>query len=469
MKILFLSAEAAPLVKVGGLGDVAGELPIALRKIGLDARLAIPGYPFLNEQLGKVESLLELDILGHPAEILKSEQRGVPWYLVDGDYIQRMEGIYGDPQLEGYKFTHFCLAILEACQLLGWRPDIVHANDWHTAPAVVWLHVHRPETPFWQETVSLLTVHNLAYMGSDSSEGLIEFNLDRFHDDRLGERFNQVPLAMGLAAADWISTVSPTYADQIQTAEFGYGLETLVAGKADRLVGILNGIDYQIWNPATDSALPATFDIDQLPIRAKNKVALQKEHKLPVDPLIPLIGIVSRLDFQKGIDLGLDALRSLDVPWQCLILGTGNPTLEARCIKFQAEYYDRFRCVLRFDPNLARQIYAGVDMILVPSRYEPCGLTQMIGMRYGSVPVVRSTGGLKDTVVDYEQSDSSTGFVFQEVESSALTETLKRAFEVFIDQASWMALQGRAMQQDFSWDHSAQEYHQLYERMLGLV
>jgi starch synthase len=303
-------------------------------------------------------------------------------------------------------------------------------------------------------------------MGRESFAGLVEFRLDRFFPEGFSPEFEGVPLAMGLAAADWISTVSPTYAQEIQTPEYGYGLEGLISSRAGRLTGILNGIDYQIWDPEQDGALQANFNLEQLELRAANKRFLQEKAGLAVSGHIPLLGIISRLDYQKGINLALEALSGLSGEWQLILLGTGDPELEAACREFEGQHAERSRCVLEFNAGLARQIYAGSDMILIPSRYEPCGLAQMIGMRYGNIPVVRSTGGLKDSVRDYDECENSTGFVFHDFDSQALTATLQRAIAVFEDSDSWKALQHRAMQQDFSWDRSAREYASLYRTIL---
>jgi starch synthase len=305
----------------------------------------------------------------------------------------------------------------------------------------------------------------LAYTGDASINGFSEFDVDEFSAEGLDSEFQRIPLAMGLAAADWISTVSPTYAKEIQTPEFGYDLDRLISSRVDQLVGILNGIDYRIWNPELDNSLVESYGLKDMNLRSENKRSLQSQLGLPELPYVPLLGIVSRLDYQKGINLAFNALDSLTGEWQFVLLGTGDPELESICRNFEQEHLDRSRCLIRFDADLARRIYAGTDMILIPSRYEPCGLAQMIGMRYGSIPIVRSTGGLKDTVVDFSEGDTSTGFTFDEFESEALEGALVRALEVFQNETSWKALQKRAMKQDFSWDRSARDYCQLYNKM----
>lgn len=272
-----------------------------------------------------------------------------------------------------------------------------------------------------------------------------------------------MPLAIGLATADWINAVSPAYAEEIQTPEFGLGLEDLLIARRERLVGILNGIDVANWNPETDLALPERYSRQGLKLRRINKSCLQNELNLPEDARIPLIGMVTRLDWQKGVDIALQALAEiLDMSWQFILLGSGDAQLEAQSQTFAGIHPDRVRVVQRFDPRLARHIYGGTDMLLIPSRYEPCGLTQMIAMRYGCVPLVSATGGLRDTVRDIRNAKAGTGFVFQPTEPYAMAQSLQQALHFYADQRRWRGIQMRGMSQDFSWGNSANRYRQLY-------
>jgi starch synthase len=467
MKVLYLASEASPLIKVGGLADVAGELPRALRSLGDDVRLVLPFYPVLKIDDFEVERLGVASIKHsqgwREAELYLTQVRDVPVYLIDGDPIRLTDKIYDDPVIDIDKFTFFSLAALAMCKEIGWRPEVVHANDWHAALSMAWLKMHRNGDEFWREVATVFTVHNLPYMGSDATQVLSDYDVIVTDLEHLPPWSRTLPLPIGLATADWLSTVSPSYAWEIQTPDFGHGLEDLLHSRCERLVGILNGIDSQVWSPARDGALASPFSVDDIVPREKNKQALQNELGLEEENRIPLLVMITRLDHQKGIDIALDAFVELmDEHWQFVLLGTGDSTLEERAEQFSTIHPDRVRFVRRFAPKLARRIYGGSDMMIIPSRYEPCGLAQLIAMRYGCIPVVRSTGGLKDTVEDYGQTGEGTGFTFESLEPSALRETLRRGLNIFSDQHAWRALQRRAMMKDFSWKKSAEAYHELY-------
>jgi starch synthase len=467
MRVLYLASEASPLIKVGGLADVAGELPRALRSIGDDVRLALPFYPAIKKAGFEVERSGVASVKHakgrREAEFYSTQVRDVPVYLLDGDPIRITDKIYDDPAIDVDRFTFFCLATLAMCKEIGWRPGIVHANDWHAALSVAWLKMHRNGDEFWNGVTTVFTVHNLPYMGSDATQVMSDYDLVISDLERLPPWSRTLPLPIGLATADWLSTVSPTYAQEIQTPDFGHGLEELLQSRRERLVGILNGIDSRVWNPALDSALTSPFSYDDIEPRRKNKQALQNELGLEEDARIPLLAMVTRLDHQKGIDLALDAFADLtDQHWQFVLLGTGDSTMEERAERFSNVYPDRVRFVRRFAPKLARRIYGGSDMMIISSRYEPCGLAQLIAMRYGCIPVVRSTGGLKDTVENFSPGGEGTGFTFEPLEPSALREALRRGLNAFSDQKEWRALQRRAMMKDYSWKKSAEAYHELY-------
>jgi starch synthase len=471
MKVLFLSAELAPFAKVGGLGDVAAELPPVLRKLGVDIRLCVPLHASIDRQSLDLQAVGELDVPCRPefgrATIWRSKLGGVTVYWVDGIPIQEMEGIYSRPEEEARKYVFWSLSSLQIGLLGEWQPDIVHGNDWQSGPAVAAMAEVSANTGNPPLARSLLTVHNLPYMGAGSEDELTACGVNPVRGKGLPDWAVHVPLPMGLVSADRISTVSPTYAREIQTPEYGNGLDSMLRERRRRLSGILNGIDTGRWDPASDSALPVKFDMDSMPSRSAVKRSLQAELGLPLEAETPLVGMIGRLDRQKGVDLALEALETLgELAWQWVLLGVGEPGLEDLARGFATRHPNRARAELRFDSTLARRLYAGADMLLVPSRYEPCGLSQMIAMRYGAVPIVRATGGLKDTVRDVDARGRGTGFVFEAASAQALAAAVRRALQAYADPAGWRELQRAGMRTDHSWTVSAEAYFDLYEEML---
>lgn len=473
-RVIFIAAEASPLVKIGGLGDVAGSLPTALRNLpnAPDVRLFLPRYPQLDLDPYRLEKIAEFT-LSHqegplPARVFQTEINTQPTYLVDGPPIQASDSVYSDdPLIDGIKFTFFSLAVLEFIKVSRWQPSILHAHDWHTSPAVYNLRLIRGQGDFFSHTKSLLTVHNLPFLGYDTSPALTAFGLPRAHFSPLPNWAEHLPLPLGLLTADHINTVSKGYAREILTPEFGANLETFLQTRKENLTGILNGLDPRAWNPEEDPAIPRPYSSTSLEKRAENKTALINELNLDLDPEKPLLAMINRMDYQKGVDLVPDALRMIaDLEWGAVILGTGDQGLENDVRKLDLEF-PRVKTILRYDGSLARRIYAGSDLMIIPSRYEPCGLTQMISMRYGCVPLARATGGLKDTIMDYHHGErsASTGFLFEDISSYQLADCLRRALHVFQDQRRWTALQKRGMKKDFSWDRSAARYHALYQSL----
>jgi starch synthase len=471
MKVLFLAAEATPFIKVGGLADVAGELPPVLEGMGVNVRLVIPFHAPMRKMDIPLEPIADVEVSGadgqEHATLLRSILHGRSIYLIDGASVRAVEGVYSTPEKDARKFIFFSISALKAVQDLQWQVDLIHAHDWHAAAAIAWIDAHRKMNPFWEHVATLLTVHNLPYMGAGGEEALTHYGFSPCADPRLPEWARTVPLAMGLATSDWINAVSPTYAEEIQTPQFGHGLEGLLVGRRERLVGILNGIDINNWNPETDPDLAERYSCRELRLRRVNKAYLQNELNLTEDARVPLLSMVTRLDRQKGIDIALQAIGEiLDMSWQFVLWGSGDAQLEAQCRAFADMHPDRVRFVQRFDLGLARRIYGGTDMLLVPSRYEPCGLTQMIAMRYGCVPIVSSTGGLRDTVRDVRSEEVGTGFIFQPTEPYALANTLREALPFYADQRRWRGIQLRGMSQDFSWRNSANQYCQLYAKAI---
>ncbi|GAB4503856.1 MAG: glycogen synthase GlgA [Anaerolineales bacterium] len=473
-KVLFLAAEADPFVKVGGLGDVAGSLPRVLRSFPpeeggaspLDVRLALPFHPVLRSKAASLRPVAAFSLPRAGSEVavqaFETTSQDLPVYFIGGAPIDESGSVYSsNAAMDAEKYVFFSLAALALCRQLGWHPDIVHANDWHTALAVYALLVQH-----WQEgsprPASVITVHNLPYLGPDVHEVLKAYGIPLAQTD-LPDWARLKPMPLGLWAADAIVAVSPTYADEMLSPEYGAGLQDFLKSRRETLTGILNGIDTERFDPATDSRIAARFTSESLSERTANKTALLRQVGLSADLEAPLFGVVSRMDSQKGLDLVMEALRKLaDTPWQAVMLGTGDPKLEGLARKLVRDFPEKVRLETRYDPGLARQIYAGADIFLMPSRYEPCGLSQMIAMRYGCVPVVRAVGGLHDTVTDGE-----TGFVFIEPKVKPFLAAIQRAVETWRKPEKWRAIQLKGMTQDFSWNKSASHYAALYRRLLS--
>lgn len=468
MNILFLASEADPFVKVGGLGDVAGSLPLALRALPgakLDVRLAIPFHSVIRIESfpmqREVEFTIPRDGVDVPVEVFSTQLQGLTVYLISSDAIRRSEAVYdADSHADSEKYIFFSLAALELARRLDWCPDVVHANDWHTAISLYAIKL-QADNSFWENTKTVFSVHNLGYMGAGSEDILTAYGLPPVEAARLPVWARHVPLPLGLWAADKIVAVSPTYAEEIQTPEYGCGLEMFLLSRRKRITGIINGIDNTIWDPSNDTFLSANFKVETLGLRGGIKSTLQTQFGLPVDPNIPLLGMVTRMDQQKGVDLAVAALRSMpDEPWQAILLGTGNAELEIAARHLEIDFPNRVTAILRYDGKLAHQLYGGSDMLLMPSRYEPCGLAQMIAMRYGCIPVARATGGLRDTI-----TEGHTGFLFAEASAPAMSGALLRALASFRDQQGWRTMQKRAMAENFSWERSAIKYAELYRSL----
>lgn len=469
LKILFMASEADPFVKVGGLGDVAGSLPYALRALrseNLDVRLVLPFHTTIRTEgltlTREAVFSLRREDKNVPAQVFRTDIKGLPVYLISGAPVTGSLKVYDpDPNADGEKYTFFSMAALEMMRRLDWRPDIVHANDWHTAPAIY--EVRRQQAdPFWAGVKTVFSVHNLGYMGAEAQDALTAYGLPPIAEPLYPEWACRQPLPQALWAADAIVAVSPSYAQEIQTPEYGYGLETFLQSRRETVTGIVNGIDYKMWDPFSDETLEQKFSGDDLPARAANKTALLAQFGLNLYPDAPLLAMVTRMDFQKGVDIALGALRQItDLAWQAVLLGTGNAELEAQARQLESDFPNRIAAVIRFDARLSRQIYASADMLLMPSRYEPCGLAQMIAMRYGAIPVARATGGLRDTI-----ADGRTGFLFADSSPNVMAATLRRAINIYGFRSKWEEMQRTAMFEDFSWEKSAFQYADLYHQLV---
>ncbi|MBI5040019.1 MAG: glycogen synthase GlgA [Gammaproteobacteria bacterium] len=476
MKILFASSEAHPLIKTGGLADVSGALPKALRDLKQDVRLVLPAYQELLARAGHLTEVARLALTGsvEPVRVLEGVLPGsaVPVYLIDAPLcFDRPGNPYSGPDGKDWpdnaqRFAVFCRAIVELAQDrvgLNWRPDRVHCNDWQTGlvPALLSLETPRPATIF--------TVHNLAYQGLFDQAGFLALDLPSTWWSMHALEFHGHLsfIKGGLVFADALTTVSPTYAAEIRTPEFGCGLDGLLNQRAAQLTGILNGADYALWDPASDPLLDAHFSRQSLKGKDANKQALQQFFGLPTDARLPLFAHIGRLVEQKGIDLVLDILPELmRRPLQLAMLGSGQAAFEAALRAAQTVYPERLGIRIGYDEGLAHRIEAGADLFLMPSRFEPCGLNQIYSLRYGTLPIVRRTGGLADTVVDATPASldagTATGFVFDAATPEALLACIDRALRLYTQRTAWTRAIKNAMAQDFSWARSAQLYLKLY-------
>ena len=458
MRVLFCSSEVVPFAKTGGLADVSGALPVALEKQGCQIKVALPKYRSVKNQ-GKIAKMSE----------------AIDVYLVENDKYFDREGLYGTSEgdysdnLE--RFAFFCKQILLLLKETNFCPEIIHCNDWQTALIPAYLKTIFKDDPFFSQAKTIFTIHNLAYQGAFSKDKFVQTGLDwqLFNIHGL-EFYGKVNLLKGgLTFSRFITSVSPTYAQEIQSREFGCGLDGVLRERKRDLLGIINGLDYRIWNPASDDQIFQRYGAKNLDDKYVNKVKLQQELGLPVDRDIPVLGIVSRLSEQKGIELiisALDEMAKLDL--QFILLGTGEAEYHHLLEKTKQRGYKNISINLRFDPVLAHKIYAGSDMFLMPSYYEPCGLGQMISLKFGTIPIVRKTGGLADTIADYNpQRQTGNGFVFEKYRSDQMLKAIKRAIALFKNREKWYNLMLRAMDCDFSWDTSAKKYIELYKRALN--
>ena len=478
MKVLYVSAEVSPFAKTGGLADVAGSLPGALAAEGHDVRVVMPRY-------GQIKAAMEyrtdfpVNIRGRNEACiiregrLESGEKGlpesVPVYFVDSYTYFGREGIYGFYD-DGDRFSFFCMAVLQMLPHIGFQPDVINCNDWHTGPICMLLKEKYSDDPFYKGIASVYTIHNLQYQGNFSRDFTMVFDLpgDVFTPQKVEFYGSFSFMKAGIVYADKINTVSEKYSDEIQTPEYGENMEGILRDRRNDLSGIVNGISYEAFDPETDKDIYENFGPDSLEGKKKNKTALQKELGLPVKD-VPLLGIVSRLSGQKGFDLILNAAKELfkkDI--QLVLLGTGDQYYADGFSRLMLEYPDKVSVRIAFSAVLAQRIYAGCDMFLMPSRYEPCGLGQIISLRYGTIPIVRATGGLAETILDYNTDNSrGNGFSFTEFNEASFLDAVNRALEAYKDKDIWTEIVRNAITSDYSWERSAQKYLGVYQRALS--
>ena len=476
MKILFVTSEVHPLIKTGGLADVSGALPAALQGLGQDVRLLIPGYSAVLDKLESKPALASFAVFpGQPEVRLLSARMpdsGVPVYVLDapqyfcrvpGPYQYELGGDWPDNAMRFGMLSKVAALLGSAASPIAWQADIVHCNDWQSGLAPTYLQLTQGV-----HAKSVMAIHNIAFQGNFDRDWLEPLDLPPSCFDMHGVEFHGYLsfLKAGLHYADRIVTVSPTYAQEIQTTEMGYGMQGLLTVRNGDVSGILNGIDEQEWDPATDKHLAANYDSRNLAPKAECKRALQQRLGLEVNERAPLLGVVSRLTFQKGLDMALECLpKLLDGGAQLVVLGSGEADLERRYQQLAMRYPGRVSVSVRFDEGLSHQIMAGADIFLMPSRFEPCGLNQLYGMRYGTPSVVRRTGGLADSITDASLR-SGTGFVFDEPSPANLYRTLSRAIEYYADTKKFREIQINGMRRDVGWRSSAQRYLELYETII---
>lgn len=482
LKIVIVASEAAPYAKTGGMADVCGALPLELARQGHQVLLVVPFYKCIRKKrhgIRKTKNSVSLPLAGKEVfgTILtkKINPQFRLFFIANDDYYNRDE-LYGTSQGDyadnGLRFGFFCKAVLELLPKIGFQPDIIHANDWQTGLIPFFLKTEDKYTPFYNNTKTILSIHNLAYQGLFDKSILAGLGISRDWYNMNGiEYYDKVNyLKAGLISADEISTVSKKYSLEMQTHEYGCGLDGVLRVQRGHIEGILNGVDYAEWHPETDKHIAKNYSRDNMSGKLQCRHALMQEFNLQAKDETPIIGIISRLADQKGFDIlakGINELVAMDL--RIVLLGTGDEKYHLLFRKMQQQYPDHFAARLAFNNGLAHRIEAGSDMFLMPSRYEPCGLNQIYSLKYGTVPIVRATGGLDDTIDNFNpQTGKGNGFKFTEYSVNALVKKVKEALEIFKNRDLWHKLVKNGMDHDFSWKQSAQEYIALYRKILDI-
>ncbi len=472
INVLFASSEVFPFAKTGGLGDVAGSLPKAVSKLGADIRVVMPNYKSIPQQFKEAMEYIgyifvDLSWRHQYCGILKLTHDGVTYYFLDNEYYFNRNELYGSFD-EAEQFTFFSKALIEMLPLIGFKPDIIHCNDWQTGIVSLLLKANYKQQAYYSRVKTVFTIHNLKYQGIFPKEVLSDLmNVDWQYFSPDGIEYNDCVNYMkaGLVYSNSISTVSPTYAQEIKTDFYGEGLKDVLIRRSQDLYGILNGIDYEKNDPKNDKRLYANYSADNIAMKYENKKKLQEELGLPLRPDVPVIGIISRLTSQKGFDLiecVLEEILQMDV--QLVLLGKGDEHYKFIFENAAYRHKDKVSANITFSDTLAQHIYAGSDMFLMPSLFEPCGLGQIFSFRYGSVPIVRETGGLNDTVLSYnDETGAGNGFTFANYNAHDMLHTIRRAVDFYNNRKEvWRLIVERGMRADFSWDKSAKEYMKMY-------
>ncbi len=486
LKVLFASPEVVPYAKTGGLADVSGILPRVLAEMGHEIKVIMPKYggisPLLLEGVTDGPSIeITAGGITKTAEIIRLRDMEIPYEILFVDFAPYFDrtGLYVDPDTgldytdNDDRFIYFCHAALKAMKALEWMPDIVHANDWQTGILPAFLSAGKKDDPFFAASHTVFTIHNMGYQGIFPPESFAKLELPKalFYPTGPFEFWGKVNfMKSAIGYSNVINTVSERYAVEIQSSdEFGCGLEGVLRSRNNDLYGIVNGVDYNIWSPSKDKLIPYKYSLSNLSGKRKNKVELVGRLGLPYRERAPLIGMITRLVDQKGLDiiaLAADDILSLDL--QMVVLGTGDKKYHDLLTNLQVKYPDKLRALLTYDNNMAHWIEAGADAFLMPSRYEPCGLNQMYSLKYGTVPIVRATGGLADTVADVDPvAGSGTGFVFHEYDPEDLLCAIGRAVDLYGKKRLWRAVMKEGMRQDFSWASSARKYVELYRKAMA--
>lgn len=490
MNVLFVASEMEPFSKTGGLADVIGVLPKQLSKLGMDVRVVVPFYKEAEKNLRRhkikaqtvknKEVLIPIDWIAYKGKIKETKIDGITVYFLVNDEFYKRDYIYGSPVGDypdnDLRFGFLSLGALEIAKALDFQPDIIHCNDWQTAlvPISLKWKKHYHNDPFFANTKVVYTIHNIAFQGVYEQNFIEKFGLPSDIYNMYGlEFYGKLNLMKGgIISSDLVTTVSPRYTEEIKTPEYGYWLDGVLRSIShqNKLVGVMNGLDYDVWDPEIDDDIHTKYSHNNLDGKKINKIKLRKMMGFKSNGDKPIIGIISRLADQKGIDLVIDFLdQILDLGVELIILGSGDKNYENILTENMNRYGDRFSAEIGYDDKKAREIYAGSDMFLMPSRFEPCGLGQLMALKYGTIPIVRGTGGLLDSIVDYNRNpDLGNGFVFHDFDGKEMLQAIKNAISVYNNPAEWIGLVKEAMTENFSWSKASKIYHTHYKKLLGL-